>query len=91
MKKVFKKDVKIDKLLILLKNKDFEYGHVIAKCNLVDCVYMTQEYIENLKNTNYTEYICGEYTVGRYAWVLENIEVLNEPIYAKGKLGVWNL
>ncbi len=51
---------------------------------------MTEEYINNMKENNYKEYICGEYSVGRYAWILENVELLDKPILAKGHLGVWN-
>ena len=47
-----------------------------------------EEYIENIKK-NHNEYICGRYEVGRYGWVLEDIEVI-EPIPAKGQLGFWN-
>ena len=36
------------------------------------------------------KYICGEYSVGRYAWILDNIEVLDTRIPVKGKLGIWN-
>lgn len=35
------------------------------------------------------EYKCGLYEVGRYAWILDDIEVIT-PIDAKGKLGIWN-
>lgn len=51
---------------------------------------MTQDYIDSIKNNNYSEYICGKYEVGRYAWVLENIEKLDKQIFANGKLNIWN-
>ena len=35
--------------------------------------------------------MAGIYEVGRYAWILDNIEILKEPIKAKGKLGIWIL
>ena len=75
--------------LKLIENLDLNYGYIICKCNLVDCIYMTEEYIDNMKKNNYQEYICGEYKVGRYAWVLNNIELI-KPIKAKGNLNVWN-
>ena len=56
---------------------------------MVDCIEMTEEYIEKVKSKEHLEYILGEYKVGRYAWVLENVEVLEQPIPAKGKLGIW--
>ena len=38
---------------------------------------------------HYEEYICGHYEVGRYAWIVEDVKVI-EPIEAKGILGLWN-
>jgi len=74
--------------LSLLKVIDFKYGHIIAKCNLIDCKYMTEELIREVQE-NHHEYICGNYKIGRYAWILENIEILENPIEAKGQLGIW--
>lgn len=72
----------------LLKDINFKYGYIIAKCKLVDCKYMTEELITEVKK-NKNEYISGDYQVGRYAWFLEDIEEIN-PIKAKGQLGLWN-
>ncbi len=74
--------------LKLLTNTNFNYGYIIAKCNLVDCIIMTEELIKEIKK-NSKEYICGEYQVGRYAWILEDIKYLKKPIPAKGRLGIW--
>lgn len=89
LKKINIKDERIKKLLELLPNKDMQYGHIICKCNLIDCIYMDEDYVNNIKK-NKQEYLCGHYEVGRYGWVLELIEVLKEPIPAKGHLGIWN-
>lgn len=32
----------------------------------------------------------GDYTPGRFAWLLANVRQLAEPIPAKGALGLWN-
>ena len=74
--------------LSLLKNTDFKYGYIIAKCTLVDCRVMTDELINEVKK-NHNEYISGNYEVGRYAWILKNIEALKKPIATKGQLGIW--
>lgn len=80
-----------NKELMGLVNEDsLNYGYIICRCNLVDCIYMTEEYVNHMKNQNYLEYICGIYQVGRYAWILENVEILDNPIKAKGHLGIWN-
>lgn len=77
-------------LMSLIDNIPLNYGYIICKCKLVDCIYMTAEYVEEMKKNNYQEYICGEYAEGRYAWILDNVEPLKERIETKGHLGVWN-
>ena len=34
--------------------------------------------------------MCGDYKIGRYAWILDDIEELKEPIPANGHLNIWN-
>ena len=77
-------------LLSLLSSTDFQYGYILCKCKLVDCIYMTEEYIEDMKRNHPREYLCVQYEVGRYACILDDIEPLEEPIQAKGALGIWN-
>ena len=89
LNKINTKDERINKLLKLIPDSTMQYGKIIVKCQLVDCIYMTDEYIKEIKN-NEIEYLCGHYEVGRYAWVLKITEVLKEPIHAKGQLGLWN-
>lgn len=60
------------------------------KCNLVDCILMDEKYIEDVKNDDKLNYICGTYEVGRYAWILDDVEYIT-PIKAKGKLGLWKI
>ena len=85
------KDVlKRKELMDIVQDSTFSFGYIICKCKLVDCIYMTEEYIENIKNNNYQEYVCGEYKVGRYAWILEDITPLEQPIRARGQLNIWN-
>ncbi len=84
------KDVKERKNLSeLYSEDDLKYGYIICKCNLVDCIYMTDEFIKEEKEKNPNNFIAGRYEVGRYAWVLDDIEPI-KPIEAKGKLGIWN-
>lgn len=71
-----------------LKSKE-NPEHIICKCLLKDCIYMDEDFINEVKK-NKKEYNSGRYEIGRYAWQLEVIEVLKEPIYAKGQLGIWN-
>lgn len=53
--------------MYLVEGIDLSYGNIICKCNLVDCIFMTSEYVEEMKQNNYQEYICGVYEEGRYA------------------------
>ena len=68
---------------------DINPGYILCRCELVDCIPMTKEFINYINNeTNESKY--GRYEKGRYAWKLKVLEVLKEPIKAKGKLGIWN-
>ena len=85
------KEYKNNKELMNLVNvNELNFGNIICSCNLVDCIEMTDKFIEEVKK-NKEEYICGVYKVGRYAWILEDIKVLENPIPAKGHLGIWNM
>lgn len=84
------KEWKENKDLMALAGSNLSYGKIICKCQLVDCIEMTKENIEKVKKENPTEYLCGIYEEGRYAWILENITPLENPIEIKGHLGIWN-
>ena len=77
-------------LIKLTANAEMDFGKIISSADLVDCIEMTDSYIKNLKEVNHNEYASGIYEVGRYAWILENVNVLDKPIEAKGKLRLWN-
>lgn len=69
-------------------------GVIVVKCELVDCIKITHEYgmEAHLKNdfiVEGNEYNFGDYTPGRYTWILDNIEPLKESIPVKGKLSLW--
>lgn len=76
-------------LMSLVNNKELSYGNIICSCDLVDCVEMTDEFIDDIRKNN-NEYVTGIYAKGRYAWILKNVEILDNPIKAKGHLGIWN-
>jgi hypothetical protein len=85
-----KKEVRERKgLSELYSDNDLNYGYIICKCKLIDCIYMTEDFIEQEKKNNPNNFIAGHYEVGRYAWVLKDIELIT-PIKAKGQLGIWN-
>lgn len=77
-------------LMNLVKDDKMNYSKIVCKCELVDCIYMTEEYIKKIKTEEPQQFICGEYAVGRYAWILTNIEPIENDKLVSGKLGIWN-
>ena len=75
-------------LVKLFESLDMHYGNIICKAYLKDCIYMDEDFINKIKLNN-QEYVCGHYDIGRYAWILDDIEII-KPIKVKGKLGIWN-
>ncbi len=74
-------------------------GKIIAKVNLKNCSQITTPGILDikvvLKNKCKTEITgneleFGDYSSGRYAWKLEDVEILKEPIQVKGQQRLWN-
>lgn len=63
-------------------------GKILGKVTLVDCVKVSPEFKEMLLKENEAIYVDSSY-VENYAWQLENVEVFDEPIEAKGKLSLW--
>lgn len=60
-------------------------GQIICKADLVDCIEMTEDYLLSVSTR---EQAFGFYSVGRYAWVLANVEPV-EPVRVRGHLGLW--
>ena len=76
------------KIQELIKDISMNYGYIICKGNLVDCIYMDKEYLQKIKKDK-IEYLLGDYQEGRYAWIINDIKPI-KPIKAKGQLGIWN-
>ena len=76
-------------LMSLVDIDNLNYGNIVCSCELVDCIEMTDEFIDKIKNTRKNEYLTGVYSKGRYAWILKNVIVLDKPIKVKGHLGIW--
>jgi hypothetical protein len=79
-------DYQVNELSDLLVGEEIPFGSVIAIAQLTDCIKMTEEFISQQSET---ELRCGLWEVGRYAWKLENVEILDEPIPARGMPGLW--
>ena len=59
-----------------------------AMKRLVDCIKMSSEFKEMLLKENADIYTDSSFKEN-YGWQLENVEVFDEPIEAKGKLSLW--
>jgi activating signal cointegrator 1 len=60
-------------------------GAIIAVCDLTEC-RQTDSLINEIDQE---EIELGDYAPGRYAFKLENVRRLKEPVAAKGALGFW--
>lgn len=74
---------------------NFNFGSIIAIGDLVDCVQMEELYedyaiLKSGIKVEGNEFIFGDYTPGRYAWIIDNIQLLDKPIEVKGHLGLWD-
>ena len=68
----------IDIIGQMLKKKKLRYGE-----NLVDCFQIDEAYRRKLQRENPAELAFGDYTIGRYAWVMADAILFNKPIPAK--------
>jgi len=59
-------------------------GKIIAVVKLVDCVSITLDNIPPEPERSF-----GDYTPERYAWILEDVRLLPEPVPVRGRLGLW--
>lgn len=74
--------------LLLSLNLEYPKGAIIAKANLVDCILIDEKFNKKINKEKNIAYSAWTDRVGYYAWVLEDIEVI-EPVYVKGKLSLW--
>ena len=87
-----KKHENDDRLLALLgiTQEQMTLGAIVAFVDLIDCIEITESFASQQSDT---ELMCGDWSItepARYAWRLENVEILNSPIPATGKQGMWN-
>lgn len=69
-------------------NLDYIKGAIIGEADITDCILVDKNFDEELRKNDSIVY--GNDHIGNYAWKLENIKKYDEPIYVKGKLGLWN-
>ena|ERR1043166_1712591 len=64
---------------------DLPLGAIIATCRLVECLQATD--VDCLSEQ---EKALGDYSLGRYAWVFEEIERLDTPVPCRGFQGIFD-
>ena len=70
-------------------NLNYINGAIIGEAILTDCILVDEEFNTELRKLNPVVYGRSNH-VENYAWKLENIKMYDDPIYIKGKLGLWN-
>lgn len=69
-------------------------GSIIAVCTLKNCIKVTENnqswaILEDGTIVSGNDYLLGDYREGNYAWIVQNMKILDQPIPAKGQLGLW--
>ncbi len=76
----------MDLLYVMRKEKDWPLGAVVGTVEIVGCVPV-EDVMDGLTEQ---ERALGDYSPGRWAWVLKNPVMFATPIPARGKQGWWN-
>jgi hypothetical protein len=73
--------------------KELPTGMIIATAHLTECFKVEKDCGDYAVITDGfiagNEYKFGDYTPGRFAWLLVRRKLLENPIPAKGQLGLW--
>jgi hypothetical protein len=59
-------------------------GVIVATCTLADCIPTNK-----FQGADMRDWAFGDFAFGRWAWILKDVKRLNEPIPARGALGLW--
>lgn len=73
----------------ITKERNLVFGAIIGKAILVDCKLIDEGYREFIETLCPAEFAFGDFTVGRYAWRLEQPVLFKKPIPAAGKQRLW--
>lgn len=68
--------------------KDMPSVKILGKVTLVDCIKCDDDFKGKCLKENKDVYAIITF-IEKFAWQLENAEVFDEPIEAKGKLSLW--
>ena len=69
-------------------SEELQYGKILGKVKLVDCIKMSPEFKELLLKENSDIYTKSSFQEN-YVWQVSDVEVFENPIDAKGHLSLW--
>lgn len=72
--------------LIIPESTVLHYGAVLGTVEIVDCIPVG----DLINKLSEQERLLGDYTPGRFAWVLKNPVMFDNPIPARGFQGWWH-
>jgi activating signal cointegrator 1 len=83
-------------VLSVIGIQNLPVGAILATANIVDCVPTNLDALSRLVHppigsVNEHEYEFGDYSIGRFAWILSDIRALKTPVPCKGALGLWSV
>ena len=65
-------------------------GAIIGEADITDCILVDEQFLKKVREIDPIVYNQSGH-VEKYAWKLENIKKYDQPIFIKGKLGLWNI
>lgn len=69
---------------------DLPRGAIVCTAVLSRCRAITTMHARELAQRNPREFTFGDYTPGRYAWVLEDVQPVDPPVPCKGSQGIFD-
>lgn len=79
----------VERLKKYLPEGELPLGKILGKVNITDCVPMSEEFASMLSKENNDIYTTHSFS-RNYGFKLEDVEVFDNTIDAKGQLGFWN-
>lgn len=76
------------KRLVKYLPDEIPLGKILGKVTLVDCIRMCPEFKEMLLKENSDIYTKSSFSEN-FGWQVEDVQVFDEPIEAKGHLSLW--
>ena len=70
-------------------NLAYSKGAIIGEAELVNCILVDEDFSNELIKINPVVYGKNNHDI-TYAWELVNVKKYDNPIFIKGKLGLWN-